>query len=95
MFSQPHWCHFSKKIEPRVNLHLFVKDGEDWERPLLFRDYLRAHPEVATQYQALKQAVAVDHPFNPAYVRAKAPFIEDVLEKARRWREKERRLPGL
>ena len=87
MFSQPDWCHFSKKIEPRVNLHVFIKDSENWKRPLLFRDYLRAHPEVAAQYQVLKQAVAAEHPYNPAYVKAKAPFIQEVMDKAQRWRE--------
>ncbi len=60
--------------------------SNEWEDSLLFRDYLRPHSDAAAQYQQLKRELATKHLFNPAYVDAKAPFIEDVIEKATTWR---------
>lgn len=63
------------------HLHMVESTSTFWERHLLFRDYLRAHPETARQYQAEKRRFAkvVD---KMDYTEAKTPFIEDVLAKA-------------
>jgi GrpB-like predicted nucleotidyltransferase (UPF0157 family) len=58
--------------------------GPDWQNQILFRDYLRQHPETAAEYGRLKlnvvQRFATDR---DAYLSAKAPFIENVLRLAR------------
>jgi len=61
--------------------------GSEWERVhLLFRDYLRAHPDVAAEYAALKQRLAASHRRERiAYNDAKAPFIESAVATAGQW----------
>jgi GrpB-like predicted nucleotidyltransferase (UPF0157 family) len=50
---------------------------------LLFRDYLRAHPDAAREYGELKTDLAVRHEKNrPGYTEAKSEFIESVLKRA-------------
>ena len=58
-----------------------------WEEKLLFRDYLRAHPEVAEEYYHLKKEWATkygaDRDKYEAYTEAKTSFIQSVIAKAR------------
>ncbi|MGI8927454.1 MAG: GrpB family protein [Tepidiformaceae bacterium] len=74
--------------EPRTHhLHMVEVGGEFWERHLLFRDYLRSHPETAAAYAAMKRDAATVHGIAPdtdAYTEAKSPFIAAVLKRARR-----------
>ncbi len=50
---------FSEPIESRrVNLHVRVEGRANQRYPLLFRDYLRAHPESARAYATLKRDLA-------------------------------------
>jgi GrpB-like predicted nucleotidyltransferase (UPF0157 family) len=52
---------------------------------LAFRDYLRAHPDVAYRYADLKRELISrqrDHS-SPAYAEGKAAFIADTLQRAR------------
>src|SRR5919199_1927127 len=42
----------------RVNVHLVTHGHEFWERHLLFRDYLRAHPDTTAEYELLKRQLA-------------------------------------
>ena len=72
-----------KQGPPRVNAHLTVFGSEFWGEHLLFRDYLRAHPETASEYEALKRQILLD-PGDlgadpPAYNAAKESFIRRVL----------------
>lgn len=61
--------------------------GSEWERVhLLFRDYLRAHPETAAEYAALKARLAGQYRGDRiGYTDAKGPFIEGVVAKAQVW----------
>ena len=53
---------------------------------LAFRDYLRAHPQRAAEYGALKQRLALEHRHdNIGYMRGKDAYIRSVLDDARRW----------
>ena len=66
------------------HLHCFAAGDPHIERHLLFRDYLRAHPESATQYQEFKEALAVRFSNDSeAYAEAKTPFIEQIIMLAR------------
>ncbi len=65
------------------HLHLTEITCPLWVRPMRFRDYLRAHPEVAQAYGRLKRELAskvVDD--IDAYVAGKTAFVEEILRKA-------------
>ena len=67
------------------HLHLVRFKSPEWERHLLFRDYLLAHPEIAQQYYELKKKLASKHRSDRgSYTKAKTPFIESVIDKARK-----------
>ena len=58
--------------------------GGFWERHLLFRDHLRAHPETAGEYARLKYELAERYPRDvDAYTLAKTAFVSAVVELAR------------
>ncbi len=66
------------------HLHIVERSGEQWERNVLFRDYLRLHPDVAGQYYELKKRLAKEFGVDPeGYLAGKAEFIESVLARAR------------
>lgn len=75
---------YFRRGEPRSHhVHVFEIGHPEWRRHLLFRDYLRAHPETAVEYAALKRELARAHGLDrEAYTDAKAPFIERILELA-------------
>jgi GrpB-like predicted nucleotidyltransferase (UPF0157 family) len=54
-----------------------------WERHLLFRDYLRSHPETAQEYARLKKRLANEFGRDrEGYTEAKTPFITAIEKKA-------------
>ncbi len=66
------------------HLHMVELTSDFWKRHLLFRDYLRAHPGTARQYQELKRRLAAQFGADRSgYTEAKGPFIRAVEEKAR------------
>lgn len=76
------------------HLHMVEWDGEEWRRPLLFRDYLRQHPETRRRYETLKRRLAAEFGANPpAYTAAKDAFITEVLAHANIERQSARRTP--
>ncbi|MHA1122076.1 MAG: GrpB family protein [Candidatus Heimdallarchaeota archaeon] len=53
-----------------------------WKRQLIFRDYLRKFPEVASEYGELKLKLAADlQDDREAYSEGKTDFILGILEK--------------
>lgn len=77
---------YIRKAEPRrFNLHLTQWEGTFWQDKLLFRDFLRKHPETARQYEDLKRELMAELASDPpAYNAAKASFIESIVQQARR-----------
>ncbi len=64
------------------HVHVTEPHGEMWQR-LVFRDYLRAHPQEAATYQQLKRRLAAEHRADrEAYTDAKSAYIESVMRKA-------------
>jgi GrpB-like predicted nucleotidyltransferase (UPF0157 family) len=58
---------------------------------LRFRDYLRAHPEAAAEYERLKERLARHHTTDvEAYADAKMPFINGIDRLASAWRRSDR-----
>ena len=65
------------------HLHILQGDHPRWQRRLLFRDYLRNHPEVAGAYAKLKRdlAAAFDDDIS-GYMNAKTAFVAATLAEA-------------
>jgi GrpB-like predicted nucleotidyltransferase (UPF0157 family) len=66
------------------HLHILQGDHPRWQRRLLFRDYLRNHPEVARAYAKLKRdlAAAFDDDIS-GYRNAKNAFVAATMAEAR------------
>ena len=63
--------------------HLYVcaQDSEELKRHLAFRDYLRSHPEAASEYGRIKEEGAALYPYDiDRYIEHKSPFIENVYK---------------
>jgi GrpB-like predicted nucleotidyltransferase (UPF0157 family) len=62
---------------------LIPVDSPEWRRPIAFRDYLRAHADVAAEYERLKRTLAgTFRNDREAYTEAKTPFINEITAKA-------------
>jgi GrpB-like predicted nucleotidyltransferase (UPF0157 family) len=76
---------FFRRLGPAAAHHLHVMEPSNprWERLLVFRDYLRAHPRAARAYADLKRALAAECRDDiAAYRTAKHDFVEKATEKA-------------
>ncbi len=83
-FGIPGRLYFPKGAPRTHHLHLYEPGHQNASDNLLFRDYLRAHPEEAARYETLKRELAVRFRFQRAdYTAAKTDYIQAVLEKAR------------
>ncbi len=69
--------------ERHRHLHISEMNSEFWKRHIVFRDYLRAHPETVREYYDLKRRLAVKFEDDrEAYTDAKSAFIEEVIREA-------------
>src|SRR5260370_35409588 len=77
---------FRKGLSGPWTDHLYILQGDDprWQDRLLFRDYLRKHPEVARAYAKLKRdlAAAFDDDIS-GYRNAKNAFVAATMAEAR------------
>lgn len=64
------------------HVHMYADGHPEFEAFLLFRDYLRAHPEERTRYEALKRDLAATKG-RAEYTAGKDPFITQILARAR------------
>ncbi len=65
------------------HVHMTEQGSDMWRKRLLFRDYLRVHPDEAARYHALKTAWAAEHRHDrEAYTDAKTSYVEEVTAKA-------------
>jgi GrpB-like predicted nucleotidyltransferase (UPF0157 family) len=62
------------------HLHLVPYESALWKERLAFRDHLRDHADVASEYAALKLRLSEVHRNDrEAYTEAKGPFVARVL----------------
>lgn len=76
-----YWWAIRRDAAGRRTHHLHLvepDDDEHWSR-LRFRDLLRADPELAGRYAALKRRLAADGLDRVAYTVAKTAFIQDAM----------------
>ena len=67
------------------HLHICEINSSEWIDKILFRDYLRLHPNLAKEYASLKKELATNYKFDrPTYTKKKEPFIRAILEKAKK-----------
>ncbi len=65
------------------HVHLYQKDHEAFKNQLLFRNYLRAHPESTQAYSLLKQELAYKFSRDrEAYTEAKTDIVNSILKLA-------------
>lgn len=65
------------------HLSLVLKDSPQWVNSLLFRDYLRTHPEARKEYQELKLSLVTSYADDrAAYTKEKSAFIENIIRQA-------------
>jgi GrpB-like predicted nucleotidyltransferase (UPF0157 family) len=67
-----------------VFLKTHTRDDQKVRNQLLFRDYLREHPNMRSEYGHVKREAAEAHSEDvEAYTKAKTEFVSSVLERAR------------
>lgn len=65
------------------HLYVVVSGNSEHRRHLLFRDYLRSHPEEAARYSTLKRSLAdAFREDRDGYTDAKSAFVEEILRRA-------------
>lgn len=79
--------HRPREWPHRYHVHVVESGGREERRTLAFRDFLREHSDIATEYVALKKRLAAltdagDISSRESYACAKSEFIERVLETA-------------
>ena len=81
------YCALSDGAGLRIaQLHFFTADSPQVERHIAFRDYLRAHRDVALAYETEKRRARDLHPDDShAYTDEKAGWIRDTEAKALDW----------
>ena len=63
----------------RHHLYVCTQDSPELRRHLVFRDYLRSHPEAVKEYSRIKEEGAALYPDDiDAYIMHKSPWIEAV-----------------
>ncbi|MDO1581519.1 GrpB family protein [Rhizobium oryzicola] len=76
---------YYRKGNPHTHhVHMFVESHPAYGRHLRFRDFLRAHPEDARAYEALKQELAVRFVSDTfSYSQAKDEFCQRIARLAK------------
>jgi GrpB-like predicted nucleotidyltransferase (UPF0157 family) len=77
--------YFRRGSPETHHVHMVPVSSDYFAEHLLFRDYLRSHPQAAEEYGKLKRGLADRHRFDrEAYRAGKLPFIDTVVAAARR-----------
>lgn len=80
------WRRFFVKVTDgrrSAHLHVMTPDSPRWHEQIAFRDALRASPNLAADYAALKGGLAAKHTDDrEAYSAAKTGFIRTVVDRS-------------
>ena len=71
----------------RTHTHVRVQGRANQRYPLLFRDYLRAHPTIAQAYAELKRRLAAHLADPRTYPEVKDPAVDLIYFAAEAWAE--------
>ncbi|MFE7277004.1 GrpB family protein [Streptomyces sp. NPDC057623] len=79
----------------RIHIHVRRAGSLDEQLNLVFRDFLRTHPDTARRYAHTKRELAARHRHDAqTYTERKSPFIWDVLREAASWSQETGWQPG-
>jgi len=71
--------------ELHIHIHITFFGSKEHRDKLLFRDYLRKHPDEAKRYYELKKQWSKEAgPDGSKYTELKTQYIEEILEKAKK-----------
>ncbi len=77
-------------------VHFTVYRSAVWAEPILFRDYLRAHPSAAAGYQQVKRDSAAKHQNDlNGYHDEKAACVVALMEQAHAWQTNQKSVSQL
>ena len=78
--------HYFKRVSQGLtvcHIHMEPVGGKLWNNHIIFRDYLKTHPDVMKQYIAIKKELARKYPDQrDIYAKEKSIFIEQILKNA-------------
>lgn len=77
--------------------HIHVREAGSFaeQATLLFRDYLRAHPEDCRQYAAEKHRLMARYKHDrPMYAEGKGPIVWEIMQRASSWSQSVGWRPG-
>ncbi|WP_188190761.1 GrpB family protein [Nonomuraea sp. SYSU D8015] len=79
----------------RTHVHVRELGSFSQQLPLLFRDYLRAHPAAADEFASAKRRCAAEFgDERQKYVAAKEPYVWEILRQADTWAQSVGWRPG-
>jgi GrpB-like predicted nucleotidyltransferase (UPF0157 family) len=80
--------NYFRRGSPRSHhVHLVSWSSALWRDHLLFRDYLRTHPDAAREYETIKRELAGMYlQDKERYTDAKGPFIRSIVRRAKELR---------
>jgi len=75
-----------KEYQKRTHIHVRLDGHWSQQYPLLFRDYVRTHPEEKQAYETLKHELANTYKDQRSkYVSGKETLIWEIMRRADRW----------
>ncbi|MGG0643075.1 GrpB family protein [Sporosarcina gallistercoris] len=69
------------------HVHVYQHNHPQIRRHLVFRDYLRTHPDEVERYSGFKEKLAERYDETSLYSKAKKPFIKEMEQQALDWFE--------
>ena len=77
--------NYFRRGSPRTHhVHLVSTSSDFWHDHLLFRNYLRSHPDIAREYETIKRELAAMYVMDrEQYTDAKGPFIRSIVRRAK------------
>jgi GrpB-like predicted nucleotidyltransferase (UPF0157 family) len=89
------FCFIQPADQRRANIHVRVAGNPNQRYPLLFRDYLRAHPDSARTIELIKRQLARYHADDiEAYYDIKDPIYDLIWDAAQDWARSSGWQPG-
>ena len=82
---EPEWFEHRvlKFVDPDVNLHVFTVGCREIDKMLLFRDWIRAHPEDRDLYASEKRRLGTQTwKYVQHYADAKTAVVDEILARA-------------
>ncbi|MCT4792445.1 MULTISPECIES: GrpB family protein [Exiguobacterium] len=86
-FGMPGRRYYRKGGDNRTHhIHLYVDGNPEIMRHVVFRDYLRQHPEEVEAYSTIKERLAHQYPEDiSAYIAGKDSFVKTMEQRALAW----------